>query len=113
MGNEITTKDHKQLLTRLGFYPTKISDHSIIINDEANNRKIRFSLDNRRFRQISLVEEDVPDEIKSIVKHKNEWFDEFELYRPKRIPRDPFLFGIKDGKYYFICAWGLDAWMMV
>jgi hypothetical protein len=28
----------------------------------------------------------------------------------QRITQDPFLFGKKDGKYYFICSWNTHVW---
>ena len=111
MESEIATKEHDQLLVRLGFYPAEISDHSIVIKDNVHNRKIRFGLNDRDFRSFSSGDEDVPDELRNVIEKKNEWFDEFRLYRPKYIPKDPFLFGLKNGKCYFICAWGLNAWI--
>lgn len=102
------------VLMNLGFYPSIITDSLIAIADLKNDRELHFETESHSFDLQSPedFEDDgnvIPSKIKKVVSKDNEWFDSFEIAHPQRTT-DPFLFGIKNDKYYFICSWNTDIW---
>ena len=94
----------------LGFFPAKVSEEKIEI--VAGEEQIVFDPGIERFEEVEIedYEGDHAQKIKKATKD-NVWFDDFKVVRfAKRAIRDPFLLGIKDGKYYFICFWNTDIW---
>ena len=112
MENSLVLKHNfSPALMNLGFYPSMIKDKLIAIADLKNNRELHFKTDSKNFRAYSpaTFPDTVPEKIKTAIEGNDTWFDEFEIVKPERTV-DPFLFGIKDGKRYFVCCWDTDEW---
>jgi hypothetical protein len=111
MNSLVLAQEFNPTLINLGFYPSKIKNDLIAIADLKTNRELHFRTEIKQFR--SYKPEDFPDkipnEISKAIEGNDSWFEEFEVVKPERSV-DPFLFGLKDGKRYFICAWDTDEW---
>lgn len=93
-----------------GFFPSRIQEKKMEIHHGSNN--IAFDPGFEEFEEIDIsdYEGDHSKKIHKATKN-NSWFDDFRIvqFANKKI-KDPFLFGIKDGKYYLISFWDTDVW---
>ena len=114
MNSLVLQHEFNPILMNLGFYPSKIKENLIAIADLKNNRELHFKTETKQFQSYSPEEfpDKIPDEISKAIKDNDSWFEEFEVVKPERT-LDPFLFGKKDGKRYFICCWDTDEWEAV
>ncbi len=112
MSNSLVLKHNfNPVLIGLGFFPAMIKKDLIAVADTKNNRELHFKTESREFTTYSpdQFRGNIPSKIKEVISKDNEWFDEFEIVAPERTV-DPFLFGVKDGKRYFISCWDTDEW---
>ena len=113
--NSLALKKYDTALISKNFYPAVYNEKEIRIADVKNDRELKFTLDSYHFETFKTNEfKKKPDNVKNIIKKSKDFFEDFEIVAPiedeRPMKNDPFLFGIKNGLKYFICAWNMDIW---